>query len=44
MVVVMEGGSAGELGAQLTALGALDGVVAANMVFEHIEEMEGSQP
>ncbi len=42
IVVVMEGGSAGELGAQLTALGALDGVVAANMVFEHIEEMEGS--
>ncbi|GAA4117466.1 chaperone NapD [Aminobacter aganoensis] len=44
IVVVMEGDSAGELGAQLTALGALDGVVAANMVFEHIEELEGSAP
>lgn len=44
IVVVMEGESAGELGAQLTSLGALDGVVAANMVFEHIEELEGSAP
>ena len=40
IVVVMEGSSAGELGARLTALGGLDGVVAANMVFEHIEELE----
>lgn len=44
IVVVMEGGSAGELGAALTTLGALEGVVAANMVFEHIEELEGTEP
>ncbi|MEO5323039.1 chaperone NapD [Mesorhizobium sp. CC13] len=43
IVVVMEGESAGQLGAQLAVLGALDGVVAANMVFEHIEELEGSK-
>lgn len=44
IVVVMEGESAGELGSVLTTLGALEGVVAANMVFEHIEELEGTQP
>jgi nitrate reductase NapD len=38
IVVVMEGSSAGELGALLTAIGDIEGVVAANMVFEHIEE------
>jgi len=38
MVVVMEGSSVGELGGLLTAIGNLDGVIAANMVFEHIEE------
>jgi periplasmic nitrate reductase NapD len=36
----MEGGSTGELGERLTAIGRLDGVIAANMVFEHIEELE----
>ena len=38
LVVVMEGASAGELGGVLASIGDLDGVVAANMVFEHIEE------
>jgi periplasmic nitrate reductase NapD len=40
IVVVMEGASTRELGSRLTALAALDGVIAANMVFEHIEELE----
>lgn len=44
IVVVLEGGSTGELGARLTAIGALDGVIAANMVFEQIEELEAVQP
>ena len=34
IVVVMEGRTPGELGDRLVAIGGLDGVVAANMVFE----------
>ena len=44
IVVVIEGESAGELGGRLTEIAAIDGVIAANMVFEHIEELEGSAP
>lgn len=44
IVVVLEGSSTGELGARLMAIAALDGVVAANMVFEQIEELEAVQP
>lgn len=40
IVVVLEGESTGELGDRLTAMAALDGVIAANMVFEHVEEVE----
>ena len=40
IVVVMEGRSAGELGDRLVAIGCLDGVVAANMVFEQALEAE----
>jgi nitrate reductase NapD len=43
MVVVIEGSSGGELGDLLTAIGNLDGVIAANMVFEHIEELREKQ-
>ncbi len=38
IVIVMEGSSAGELGGLLAAISDLDGVIAANMVFEHVEE------
>lgn len=41
MVVVIEGYSSSQLGAALSAISAIDGVVAANMVFEHSEEQEG---
>lgn len=44
IVVVIEGASAGELGGLLTTIGGLTGVIAANMVFEHIEELEGTEP
>ena len=44
IVVVIEGGSAGELSSRLTDIASIEGVVAANMVFEHVEEMEGSAP
>ena len=38
IVVVLEGASTAELGDSLTRIASLDGVIAANMVFEHIEE------
>jgi len=40
IVVVIEGDSTGAMGDCLTRMALLDGVVAANMVFEHIEEAE----
>ena len=42
IVVVIEGGSSGELGASLAEISGIDGVVAANMVFEHSEDEEVS--
>ena len=44
IVVVMEGSSADELGARLVAITSIDGVIAANMVFEHVGEVEASEP
>lgn len=38
IVVVIEGPSTGVLGDRLTRIALLDGVVSANMVYEHIEE------
>ena len=43
IVIVIEGSSGGELGGVLTAIGNLDGVIAANMVFEHVEELRGTE-
>lgn len=43
IVVVIEGASSGELGDLLMAIGNLDGVVAANLVFEHVEELRGTE-
>ncbi len=37
-VIVIEGSSTGELGTVLTTISLLEGVIAANMVFEHVEE------
>jgi nitrate reductase NapD len=37
IVVVIEGESTGALGASLSEMSLLEGVVAANMVFEHVE-------
>lgn len=50
LVVTIEGESAGALGARLTEINLLDGVIAASMVYEHSEAVEelhdehGSQP
>ncbi|MBW9115073.1 chaperone NapD [Rhizobium cauense] len=38
IVVVIEGQSTGALGDRLSQISLLDGVIAANMVFEHVEE------
>lgn len=38
IVVTIEGTTSGELGATLTRIALMDGVLAANMVFEHVEE------
>jgi nitrate reductase NapD len=38
IIVVIEGTSTGQLGACLSQISLLDGVIAANMVFEHVEE------
>jgi nitrate reductase NapD len=43
IVVVIEGPGTGALGDSLTRIALLDGVVAANMVFEHIEVEEATE-
>jgi nitrate reductase NapD len=40
IVVTIEGPSTGMLGETLTRISAMDGVISANMVFEHIDEAE----
>ena len=40
IVVTIEGPSSGMLGETLTRISAMDGVISANMVFEHIDEVE----
>jgi nitrate reductase NapD len=39
-IVLLEGASAGEVGARLAEIGLFDGVIAANLVYEHIEAFE----
>jgi len=40
IVVTIEGRSTGELGQKLTEINLMDGVLGANMVFEHAERTE----
>ena len=40
LVVTIEGPTTGMLGETLTRIALLDGVIAANMVFEHVEGQE----
>ncbi|SMH30569.1 chaperone NapD [Mesorhizobium australicum] len=40
VVITIEGPTSGMLGETLTAISAMDGVLAANMVFEHAEDQE----
>lgn len=37
IVIVLEGASTGEVGSRLAAIGLMDGVLAANLVFEQID-------
>jgi nitrate reductase NapD len=41
IIITIEGSSTGQLGNTLTGLNLLDGVLGANMVFEHAETTEG---
>lgn len=40
IVITIEGPTGGMLGDTLAAISVMDGVLAANMVFEHVEEGE----
>lgn len=40
IVITIEGPSSGMLGETLTTVSVMDGVLAANMVFEHAEDQE----
>ena len=40
IVITIEGPTSGMLGETLTTISLMDGVLAANMVFEHAEEQE----
>ena len=43
IVVILEGNGRGEVGGGLAAIALMDGVVTANMVFEHVEHEEEVQ-
>ena len=43
IVITIEGPSSGMLGETLTRISAMDGVVSANMVFEHVEQQEDAR-
>lgn len=40
IVITIEGPTSGMLGETLSAISLIEGVISANMVFEHIEEQE----
>lgn len=43
IIIVIEGNSTGMMGDTLTRISTLDGVIAANMVFEHVDTEETGQ-
>jgi nitrate reductase NapD len=44
IVVLLEGGTRSDVGDRLAAIALIDGVLAANMVFEHVDQEEGTGP
>ncbi|WP_181701665.1 chaperone NapD [Chthonobacter albigriseus] len=43
LVVILEGASRGEVGGRLARIALMDGVISANLVFEHVDE-DGEVP
>ncbi|WP_417458998.1 chaperone NapD [Kordiimonas sp.] len=43
IVLVMEGRSTRDLGDRLASIALIPGVITANMVFEHVEQLEENQ-
>jgi nitrate reductase NapD len=43
IVITIEGPNSGMLGETLTTISLMDGVIAANMVFEHIDQAEDAK-
>jgi nitrate reductase NapD len=43
IVVLLEGRTRGEVGARLAHIGSMDGVISANVVFEHADEVREIQ-
>lgn len=43
LVITIEGTSSGALGETLIQISIMDGVISANMVFEHIEQVENAK-
>jgi nitrate reductase NapD len=41
IVIVLEGRESGEIGARLAQIALMDGVLAANLVYEHVERLTG---
>ena len=37
IVIVLVGGSTGEIGGRLASIAMMDGVISANLVFEHVD-------
>jgi periplasmic nitrate reductase NapD len=44
IIVVLEGASVGEIGERLTTISLMDGVLAANLVFEQLCEPDSERP
>jgi nitrate reductase NapD len=43
IVIVLEGRESGEIGARLAQIALMDGVLAANLVYEHVERLVGDE-
>ena len=43
IIITIEGPTTGMLGNTLTQMNLLDGVLAANMVFEHVDKLEDAE-
>lgn len=44
IIVLMEARDSGAIGARLAEIALMDGVLSANLVFEHTESVDGEEP